>query len=239
MPTAIDLTGQIFNNLTVLYKDVEKSKQTKKAYWVCQCKCGNIKSIYANNLKTGHTQSCGCHQKQQASKANLVDLSGKVFDKLTVIQRGPNGQYGETKWYCKCDCGNTVLVYSNALTRKLTRSCGCAKESIGEKEIIKILEANNISYIREYKFKDLGNMRYDFYLPNHNRLIEFDGEQHYYEATGSWGNNSSLKERQNKDRIKNTYAREHNIDLVRIPYWQRDNITIDMLLGEQYLLERN
>lgn len=54
---AEDLTGQRFRRLTVLRRDLGK---TKRVYWVCRCDCGTIKSIVACDLKRPHTISCGC-----------------------------------------------------------------------------------------------------------------------------------------------------------------------------------
>jgi len=39
-----------------------------------------------------------------------------------------------------------------------------------------------------------------------------------------------------RDEEKNNYAINHNIDIVRIPYTERDNITLELLLGEKYLI---
>lgn len=63
-----DLKGMTFGRLTVLYRDTA-SKRTK---WICECKCGKIKSIQATHLLSGATQSCGCYQKEKAREANLV-----------------------------------------------------------------------------------------------------------------------------------------------------------------------
>ena len=125
----------------------------------------------------------------------------------------------------------------------MTTSCGCIK-SIGENNIIKILQENNINYVHdEAYFKDLLSsnnrlLRYDFILFYNNkpyRLIEFDGEQHY---TG-WGHNlEDQKIIQNRDTIKNNYAFNHNIPLVRIPYTERDNITLEMIMGDKYLINK-
>jgi len=41
---------------------------------------------------------------------------------------------------------------------------------------------------------------------------------------------------QQRDKEKNEYALSHNIPLVRIPYWERDNITLDMIMGDKYLI---
>lgn len=236
MPTAIDLAGYTFNDLKVLHKDIEKSKKTKKSYWVCQCKCGNIKSIYANNLKTGHTQSCGCYQRKRASENNSNNLIGQRFGKLTVVERAGSDQFGSALWKCECECGNTNIYWGNNLIRGYNQSCGCLKGSFGENKIISILREAEIPFIREYVFDDFKPYRYDFYLPSYNRLIEFDGEQHYQECSGAW-NTEPLADRQSRDRLKNNYANENNIDLVRIPYWVKDKIDLEMILGNKYLLK--
>lgn len=65
----IDLTGQRFGRLAVLQKDKPKNKRT---IWLCKCDCGNEVFVEAYNLKTGHTQSCGCLQKEATSLANTT-----------------------------------------------------------------------------------------------------------------------------------------------------------------------
>ena len=64
---------------------------------------------------------------------------------------------------------------------------------------------------------------------NENRLIEFDGEPHYQEIP-EW--RTTLEMVQQHDKEKNEYALFHNIPLVRIPYWERDNITLEMIMGD-------
>ena len=65
-PRSQDLTGKTFERLTVLrfagYAD------TRKAYWTCQCACGNIKDYQANTLLTGSTLSCGCLGRERLTK---------------------------------------------------------------------------------------------------------------------------------------------------------------------------
>lgn len=63
-----DLTGQRFGLLTVIgLKDTE----TRKTYWVCQCECGNVKTVRSDSLLSGAIKSCGCLKKAQ-DKVNLV-----------------------------------------------------------------------------------------------------------------------------------------------------------------------
>lgn len=60
-----DITGQKFGRLTALEARREKHKKTK---WLCRCECGVEKLVYLNLLIAGYTRSCGCLQKEEASK---------------------------------------------------------------------------------------------------------------------------------------------------------------------------
>lgn len=72
-----DLTGQKFGRLTVLRKatDEEIGDRDRKrgVFWCCQCDCGNaeLAIVPSGALKSGHTQSCGCIQKEKTSKHKL------------------------------------------------------------------------------------------------------------------------------------------------------------------------
>lgn len=61
--------------------------------------------------------------------SNLIDLTGKRFGKLVVLQRGESAPSGKVKWLCQCDCGNQVLVMGLNLSRSHTISCGCYQSS--------------------------------------------------------------------------------------------------------------
>ena len=229
---ANDLTNQTFGRLTVLYKGHKDKAQHQ--FWFCKCECGNIVEVNSDNLRRGLTQSCGCLHAEQTHKHLFQDLTGQKFGKLTaqtyqIIE-------GKTYWICKCECGNITTVARGNLTNGHTTSCGCITYSIGENNIISILQSANIDFIKEYVFSDLNNRRFDFYLPEYNRLIEFDGRQHFVQST--WYNDETdFLLAQQRDKEKNQYAIEHNIPLVRIPYTERDNITLDMLLGDKYLIK--
>jgi 5-methylcytosine-specific restriction endonuclease McrA len=63
-----DLTGKVFCNLTVIKFDkIEIRGSNKRTYWVCQCKCGNIRSFRADLLVSGRRKSCGCYLKDKGS----------------------------------------------------------------------------------------------------------------------------------------------------------------------------
>ena len=79
-------------------------------------------------------------------------------------------------------------------------------------------------------------MRFDFYV-NNKYLIEYDGQQHFYDIK-YFGGEEQFKKQQQYDKIKNEYCKSHNIPLIRIPYWHYDKITIDDLRPEtsQFLI---
>lgn len=235
-----DLVGKRFGRLVVI-QDTLKRNSSGCVIWKCICDCGNICEKSTSSLNSG-TKSCGCLHIESARQQGLkscIDLTGQRFGKLLVLEKSNNRCHTGVKWICQCNCGNIVEVASQSLKTGRTQSCGCIRYSIGQQNIAAILNKNNIPYKREYCVKELGNKRFDFALLDINnkvtRFIEYDGEQHYQE-TKMFYHNLSLKERQERDKEKNNWAKENNIPLVRIPYWERDNITLDMILGDQYRL---
>lgn len=57
----------------------------------------------------------------------LIDLTGQNFGKLTVREKLPPQADGRTRWLCDCACGNSCVVLSYTLRKRLQGSCGCAK----------------------------------------------------------------------------------------------------------------
>lgn len=121
----IDLTNQTFGMLTVLHRDTATSS-SGKARWVCQCKCGNIKSVLSESLRSGKTKSCGCIVTQKE-----YDLTGIQFGNLLVIEEVKNQRIrsNETRWKCLCqNCGRTVEVSSYWLRHSNPLShCKCTR----------------------------------------------------------------------------------------------------------------
>lgn len=102
----------------------------------------------------------------------------------------------------------------------------CANEnniSLGEKNIMKLLIENDIKYETQKKFSNCVNineLRFDFYLPDYNLCIEYDGEQHF-KSVEYFGGDVGFKQRQINDDIKNKYCKDNNIELIRISYKQK------------------
>lgn len=140
---------------------------------------------------------------------------------------------GQEKILIDFGCGHdSHWIIPHAL--KNNQSCPICKESKGEKLIRLYLEDNNIDFIQEYKFEDCRNKRslpFDFYIPSFNLCIEFDGRQHF-EGEDFFGGKEGFKLTQTRDKVKDSYCKENKIDLLRIPYWELDNI--EDILDEEF-----
>lgn len=108
------------------------------------------------------------------------------------------------------------------------RNRGCPKcyqfKSKGEQAILAFLEQHNIQYIPQKTFEPLNKSKYrfDFYLPQFNLAIEYQGEQHYRDNGFS---SDTLNVVQMRDQVKKQYCIDNNIELLEIPYWEYKNIS--------------
>lgn len=116
MGKALDLTGQRFGRLIVIDRDYTK----KDTAWICQCECGNIKSVNSKSLREGKSTSCGCLAKEKTSQRLLKDLAGQKFGELVVLEQDLTKR--KASWLCECSCGNKVSVLSGNLMSGRSRS---------------------------------------------------------------------------------------------------------------------
>lgn len=215
---AQDITGKRFGRLIAIEPTNERATNGG-IRWKCICDCGNIVYPTMNNLKRKHTTSCGC-VKEDFIESCKIDIIGKKFGYLTVLNEEDSQKGEKRKVKCLCDCGNIHICSVTDLTTKHTMSCGCMRKSKGELYIEEILQSLNIDYERQKRFKDCKNKKqlpFNFYISNHNICIEYDGEQHY-KPIDFWGGETRFLERQLNDKIKNDYCSKNNITLLRIPY---------------------
>ena len=108
------------------------------------------------------------------------------------------------------------------------RGCPQCNSSKGERYIYNYFKVNKINFIQQYEYAELvgiGNypLKFDFAVFEDNNLkflLEYDGEFHYLPIKGQ----KALDKQQEHDRRKDEYCKLHNIDLLRIPYWDFDII---------------
>lgn len=236
--TALDIKGQKFGRWTA----IEKVKKDKRNNWIwrCVCECGTERLLTVHTLISGGSKSCGCLKSELTHKRQFKSLIGKRFGKLVVQEQVadhiyPDGSH-RAKYRCLCDCGGITEVTSISLTSGSVRSCGCTL-SFGEEKVARILNENVVTYKKQKSYKDLLSdkgcrLRFDFYIPEGNYLIEYDGVYHYKASGRSWSTQEYTARVQHHDRLKNEYCKEHGIPLIRIPYTQYNNLCIEDLILE-------
>lgn len=206
------------NEYTHVFMDIE---------YVCP-KHGLQSSIMSNMLKGCGCNKCGNEKIGDALRYNIDDVKEYIeqFNGNIIINLNDyiNSKTNNLKIRCG-NCGNvftTSLEHYKAMTRKQCNLC-TRRESEGESIIRKYLTDNNIIFIQEKRFidcRDIYTLPFDFYLPDYNLCIEFDGQHHYEPCYGADRYNKTILH----DNIKNNYCKNNNIHLLRIPYWDGHNI---------------
>lgn len=177
------------------------------------------------------------------AKRNPKVSVGDVFGNFEVVKIKNSTEFGEhqSRAVVRCQhCGaERECLFHHLFDNNV--ACECFKtHSIGEGLIKNYLDERNIEYQTEYTFDELrglkgGMLRYDVAIFKNNilvGLIEFDGEQHYFDCSEFFGH--SLKENQEHDSRKTQWAEEHNIPLLRIPFWEKGSVPVIL---EEWLKE--
>lgn len=137
----------------------------------------------------------------------------------------------------KCvKCGNIWSTTTNSVLSG--RACPKCNMSHGALEIERVLTNKGIDYCTEYTFDDCRYERplpFDFYIESKNMCIEYDGEQHFKPVRFDKHNKRGTPEErfellQIRDNIKTEYCKKNNINLIRIPYTDFNNI--EMILNK-------
>ena len=98
--------------------------------------------------------------------------------------------------------------------------CPRCNESRGEKQIAEWLDNHGVQYVPQKTFDDCKNKKllpFDFYIPDKNICIEYDGKQHF-EPIDFFGGEDGFEQCKYRDEVKNAYCKDNNINLLRIPY---------------------
>ena len=135
-----------------------------------------------------------------------------------------------------CDKGHEFKANPNNLLKG--HGCPRCMSSKGEEKIRNYLKSKNIYFLEQKRFsdcKDINCLPFDFYIPSHNLLIEYDGEQHFKPIYfGSYNGKtkedvniiaqSNLEATKRRDMIKTEYCNKNGITLLRIPYTKFNDI---------------
>lgn len=218
-----EIDGERFGRLTILetYWDLTPPKVK------CKCDCGKTVVLSKNDVQCGHTQSCGCLNKEIVSNYFTKDWSGYISESGVEITK-PLYQNDKQQWMWECICplcGKLFVALPIKIADNHTTSCGCKRESSGERIIETILNDMNLDYKKQYSFDDCKykyKLRFDFAVILNNGLlflIEYDGIQHF-KPISVFGGQAAFDETQIRDGIKSKYCKDNSISLLRINYKQ-------------------
>jgi len=217
----------IKNDLTILSEYVNSYTRIK---WV-KNECGHKLTMTSGNIKKNIKRNgiFICPKcKQEETKLSFEDVKKNVLNstqkEYKVVSLKKN--YENTR--SKIDilhktCGEiTDLTYKNFSLGKRCRHCASRTTNSKASELLKrLLTQINIDFELEKKFTDCKNpmteqyLRFDFYIEKLNLLIEIDGEQHFI-PVNRFGGEESLKTTKYRDYIKDKFAYENKIKLIRV-----------------------
>jgi len=129
-------------------------------------------------------------------------------------------EYKKNNLKIKIICPVHGVFLSTPNNHLSNKGCPKCKQSKGEKIINEYLQKLNINFIKQKSFSECKNINplpFDFYLPEHNVCIEYDGKQHFM-PVDYFGGDDGFKQRKKHDQIKNIYCKQNNIILLRIKY---------------------
>jgi hypothetical protein len=216
-------------NGTLTPYDIAPSSN-QSVWWKCSANSNHEWNTYVCSRTNMHSGCPFCSGKKVCEDNSLLVLEPKLsmewnYKKNGNLKPSDVTRYSGKKVWWKCTKGHEWKC--SVVSRTKGNGCPICSESKGEKQIRKWLENNQIKFEPQKEFDGLlglggGNLSYDFYLPNQNLLIEYQGEFH----DGSGGKYTSIKiaKQREHDKRKCEYAKQKNIDLLEIWYYDFDNI---------------
>jgi len=228
---SFDKERKNFNEILIKFKkihgdiyDYSKSQyngMNKKISIICK-KHGVFEQTPSNHMKKKGCPRCSPNSKK--SYDEILNKLNRLHENKYFYEHDMPKTSNKIKIMCKKH-GEFYQTLNNHLDG---HGCPFCNDSNQEKKINDFLLSNNIKVVRQKKFIDCvdkKNLPFDFFLPELNVCIEYDGEHHFKEIE-KWGGKNSLSIIQYHDKIKNEYCLKNKISLYRISYM--DNI-IDRL----------
>lgn len=261
-PCCIGQKVVLSNCLATIYPDVAKqwhptknlkltpfditAKANKKVWWKCNKNDDHEwEESISNKTRIDCQLGCPfCSGHQVALSTCLATTHPNILNKWHPTKNHITPfdvSFGSSKkiWW-KCNNNHEWTATVNWIVNCAENGgngCPSCNESIGEKKIKSILDVLGINYKAQKRFEDCKHKKtlpFDFYLPNNNVLIEYDGIQHF-EPVDFFGGIKELNELKKRDEIKNEYASKNNIPLLRIPCTKFNSIESEI----KYFLNKN
>jgi hypothetical protein len=214
--------GHRYDYSKVIYKNSHK-----KVIITCPIH-GDFEQKPNNHLNGANCPKCIkiLHLLQRTFTTNkFIDMARKIHNNKYDYSKVNNIKSTER---INILCPKHGLFIQSADSHLRGHGCPSCNESKGELRIKQILKRKNIIFIFQKTFDDCRNLnnrklKFDFYLPKQNILIEYDGKQHY-EPIEYFGGVNSYNKLKEYDIIKTNFTKTKNIKLIRISYQNYNNI---------------
>lgn len=177
-------------------------------------------SFWMNPSKHLTGQSCpSCNGVKKKTSIDFINDSIKVHGNKYLYE---NVIYKNNRTKVKIICQKHGIFEQNPKDHLNGHGCNICRESKGQVIIKNLLNILNINFVEEHKFSEcvgIGGRKlpFDFYLPNFNICIEFDGKQHF-ESIEVFGGDIEFNKLKANDLLRNDYCICKSIMLIRIRY---------------------
>jgi Zn finger protein HypA/HybF involved in hydrogenase expression len=189
-------------------------------------------------LPVMHKSGQGCPKCGRVKIAeSLTTQWNDVLQSFTSLHGNQYVYYPETYTVLEqpmaMECKKHGKFFQTPKNHRNGSGCPVCNSSKGEKLIERKLRDLGIEFVHQMKFPDLSNyLRFDFFIPTLNLVIEFNGLQHY-EPVVYFGGDKSLDETKRRDSIKLNYCLEKGISHEIIRFDEDFNIRINEII-EKY-----
>lgn len=229
--THTQFVSEVYNLVGVEYSVLSEYKHNKHKVKIRHENCGYDWYVEPNKFLNFNTRCPKCadisrndgNRKTQEEFARQVAIA--TGDEYTVI-----GNYTNNKAKILIrheECRHEWCVTPDNFLRG--NRCPKCRLSKGESSIVSFLDDVGVKYKRQLTFNDCADklpLPFDIAIESKGctpLLIEYDGKQHFTPVM-HWGGEEGLRGVQRRDSIKNDYCDRNNIELLRIPYWELENI---------------
>ena len=219
------------NGYTLLTNATEINKNTDIIKY--SCPTHGIHSMRISNFINGRKcPDCAIERIKECNKMPYDQVENRIrkYGGLLLNKKEyKNSSCKNLRIVCP-ECGDEFVTSFNNFCQHNGQVCErCSGiESMGERRIRHFLDGLGIKYEQEKWFSDCRDIKplpFDFYLPELNIIIEYDGKQHYTDRGYKRKFYSdTLEYTQKHDAIKNEYCQISGFKLIRIPYWEFNNI---------------
>jgi len=184
-----------------------------------------------------HYSGSGCNKCAIIEVHEKQKINFKEFKKRSQLKHGSRYNYSEEDYVdiftpIKISCEKHGEFYQKPHDHYRGSGCPKCQSSRGENAVRLILKELDIEFKEQKTFEGLeyrNKLRCDFYIPNTNTVIEYNGLQHY-EPISIFGGLKGLEETQKRDVVKYDYLAKNKIKLIIIRY---DTDDIEFYLKEK------